>query len=322
MTEASGNQTPSTNPVQGQYPTAQQGFVQNGVPQNMQQGQPVSTTTMPVTTPMGAQTAVPPSMPQGPNGPVAPQVPTVSGAPQNPKQNKKKKPVYKRFWFWLLIVLAVIVIGMVGSSLGSHTSSTVSQSTGSSSSQSSKSDSSDSGPTTDSQPDSKSNSSASGDATGITYENWQKITLGADSGTTKEDVEKMFGKKADSTSSSTVMNVQTDLLTWNGLKDGGLTSGVTINFENNHAVMKGITGLKVDRGSKITLAQFQKIAKGQGKQDVESNVGKPDSITLTDLAGTKTETWMYLTGVDGDFASFEVTFTGDVVSSMSQSNMQ
>jgi hypothetical protein len=237
---------------------------------------------------------------------------------KDPKgQKNKKKPLYKRVWFWILVVVVLIIIGAaVGGSNGSSSSKSSVSSSSTAQKDSANSSATDSSVST-------GGSSDSADASSVSYENWEKISLSSDSGSTKADVEKLLGKKADSTSSTTVMNVQTELLTWTGLKDGTIGSGITVNFQNDHAVVKAVTGLKVDRPSKITLAQYQKIANGQNKQAVESEVGKPDGISTMDLAGQKTETWSYMTGVNGGMgANFQVTFTGDTVSSFSQSNMK
>lgn len=204
------------------------------------------------------------------------------------RSQKVKKPFYKRVWFWILII--IVVIG-VGSQMGGSKSSTSSSNTNSSNK--------------------------------LTKANFDAINLGESTGSSLEDVEKSFGKKPDSTSTETIQNVKSDMNTWNNVAGGDITSNVVIGFSNGHAISKNITGLKVDRSKKISLEQFNTISNGTSKADIEKQLGKPNGYNDTSISGYSADIWEYTSGVKGDAgANFNITFTNDVVSGKTQTNMK
>lgn len=213
----------------------------------------------------------------------------------------------------LAVIGGAIAVGsQIGSSLGKYALSSASSSTHGSHSD---------------KPDQKGSDSDADDsarsASGtITYEAWQQVKIGSGTGTTKAEAEKLFGKKADSTSSTTTNNVASDRLRWQGLKDGATTSWVSIQFQDDHAIMKSIYGLVAKRDDKITLAQYQKIANGQSTKDVEAALGRPDSVMVTNF-GSPRETWHYTTGLNSSSSGYiSITFKDGVVADLSQSNLQ
>ena len=212
------------------------------------------------------------------------------------KEENKKKPIYKRIWFWLVVL---ILVGADSSTFGQNTSNSTSSSNASSSSK----------------------SSSNGNLVSLT--NFNKINLSSSNGDSKETIRKLFGKKEASTSSSTVENIKTELLTWDSVDNGSFASNITINFDNDHAVVKSISGLKVNRSKKLSLSDFEAISDGQSQDDVKKKLGEPNGYTITDLAGYKSEVWEYTSGIKGSVgANFNITFTDGKVSGKSQYEMK
>ncbi|MFT8882613.1 MAG: DUF3862 domain-containing protein [Liquorilactobacillus hordei] len=215
--------------------------------------------------------------------------------------NYKKKPFYKRIWFWILVV---IVIVFAGSQMGKG------------SSDSSKSSSSDSSTAS-------SASSSSKSTTGLTKDNFDKISLSDSTGTSEKDVKSMFKKDPTSTDTQTVENVSANMYTWSGVDGGDITSAIVVGFENGHAISKAISGLKVSRSSKITLAQFNAIQNGASKTDIQKQFGDPNGYDLTNIGGQSSEMWSYTSSVNGDAgANFNITFTNGAVSGKTQLSMK
>lgn len=226
----------------------------------------------------------------------------------------KKKPFYKRIWFWLLVVVVLII----GSQMGNSDSSSDSNK---SSSSSSKVESNSS--TTTSSSTSSSTASTSSQATnGLTKENFDKIVISDSSGTSENDVKSMFKKTPESTDTQTIDDTSANMYTWSGVKNGDITSTVVIGFENGHAISKDISGLKVKRAKKITLAQFNSIQNGLTKAEVQKQLGDPNGYSLVNILDSSSEDWNYTSGIQGDFgANFSITFTDGKVSGKNQMSM-
>ncbi|MFT8555980.1 DUF3862 domain-containing protein [Liquorilactobacillus hordei] len=213
----------------------------------------------------------------------------------------KKKPFYKRIWFWILVVIVII---FAGSQMGKG------------SSDSSKSNSSDASTAS-------SASSSSKSTTGLTKANFDKITLSDSTGTSEKDVKAMFKKDPSSTDTQTVENVSANMYTWSGIDGGDITSAIVVGFENGHAISKAISGIKVSRTNKITLAQFNAIQNGASKTDIQKQFGDPNGYDLTNIGGQSSEMWSYTSGVNGDVgANFNITFTNGTVSGKTQVSMK
>ncbi|KRL01355.1 hypothetical protein FC81_GL001500 [Liquorilactobacillus capillatus DSM 19910] len=218
------------------------------------------------------------------------------------KTYKVKKPFYKRIWFWVLVVLVI----SVGSQMGNSKSDSAKNTSNNSSKTAS----------------SKSNS-AKKSVTGLTEGNFNKITLSENNGTTVADVQKLFGKKADSTSEQTIQNIKSEMHAFNNVDGGSLGSNIIVGFSNNHAISKAITGIKVDRVKKVSLSEFNNVSNGTTKDKIQASFGKPNGISLTNIGDQTTEIWTYTSGVKGSLGSnFEITFTNDAVSGKTQTNMQ
>lgn len=228
---------------------------------------------------------------------------TIKGEDGKEYTVKVKKPFYKRIWFWIITVIIIVAIGGNMGKSGSNDSSS------SSSSSTSK--------------NSSSSSSSQKSINGLTKANFDKITVSDSTGTSESDVQSMFGKKPDSTDEQTVQNVTAKMYTWSGVENSDLTSTIVVSFENGHAISKAITGLKVNRSSKITLDQFNNLQNGTSKADVQKQFGKPNGYDYSNVGGQSDEMWEYTSDVNGSLgANFNVTFTNGVVSGKTQTSMK
>lgn len=205
-----------------------------------------------------------------------------------------KKPFYKRVWFWVLAILAIIVIGgAIGSGSSSDTSSVS---------------------------ESKSNSSDK-----ITSQNadfrkkFDTIVVGdlmshGDGGTTLSDVEKTLGKPS-TTSTQDVQGVQIKNYVWS---KGGVS--ITVEFNGDKTVSKGITGFKFSRTPKFDLDAYNSLEDGSSYDDVVSKYGEPDGLSEMIIGGEKTVTATWITGTKG--GTITLSFTNDSLTSKAQSGLK
>jgi outer membrane protein assembly factor BamE (lipoprotein component of BamABCDE complex) len=206
----------------------------------------------------------------------------------------KKKPFYKKIWFWLLIIIIIVVAAAMGK--GGKSNDSDSQSSKSNSTQVTKK---------------KSTGSSK-----VNKANFDKIQISETSGTSKEEVRKLFGKKPSTTSTQTIQNIQADAEVWNG---GVIGSTITVSFINNHAAAKAIAGLPNDK--KVSSAQYDSISNGMSKADVQKKLGKPFSMSYSSLGGQTSETWEF-SGKGSLGANVTITFTNGTVSGKSQSGLK
>lgn len=199
----------------------------------------------------------------------------------------KKKPFYKRVWFWILVVIIVLIgFGSVGSKGGNNSNS------------------------------SSAGSSSSNSSSKINKTNFDKIQISESDGTSKEEVEKMFGKKPSTSSSQTIQGLQADECVWTGT---ALDSTVTVGFSNGHAISKGITGLPGSK--KITSSQYEAIQNGMSKDEVIQKLGKPSGRTYSSIAGQSAEMLMY-NGKGSLGSNMTITITNGAVSGKAQAGME
>lgn len=212
------------------------------------------------------------------------------------KEENKKKPSHKRVWFRLVVL---ILAGAASSTFGKNTSSSTSSSNANSSSE----------------------SSSSGNL--VSLINFNKINLSSSNSDSKGTIRKLFGKREASTSSLIIENIGTELLTWDSVDNGSFASNITINFDNDHVVVKSTSGLKVNRSKKLSLSDFEAISDGQSQDDAKEKLGEPNGYTIVDLVGYKSEVWEYTSGIKSSVgANFNITFTDGKVSGKSQYGMK
>lgn len=137
-------------------------------------------------------------------------------------------------------------------------------------------------------------------------------------GTTKDTVVNAYGNPAStSTTSINGMNVEQD--TWIG-NATGIT--VSIQFINNNATSKMISGFQFSRDSKIGLTEFNNLATGTSYADVVNTLGEPDTTSESLISGSKSVTANWITGIKGNVgANFVLQFTNDSLTSKSQSGL-
>lgn len=205
-----------------------------------------------------------------------------------------KKPFYKRVWFWVLAILAIIVIaGTIGGG---------------------------SDPDTSSASESKSSSNNKVITQNTEFRKaFDNIAVGdlmshGDGGTTLSDVEKSLGKPS-TTSTQDVQGVQIKNYVWS---KGGVS--ITVEFNGDKAVSKGITGFKFSRASKFTLDAYNSLADGSTYEDVVSKYGEPDGVHEMIIGGNKTVTATWVTGTKG--GTITLSFTNDNLTSKAQSGLK
>lgn len=218
------------------------------------------------------------------------------------KTYKVKKPFYKRIWFW---ILAVVVVIAIAGGLGSQGNKN-------------------SGNKTTTSKTATSSSKKEGGK--ITRTEFDSIKLGdlmqnGNGGAKLDDLKSKFGNPS-STSSSTTNGVKTDLVTWTNV-EGGWGANVIVSFTDGNAFSKNLTGFKLGRKQKITLADFNAFQNGTKYADFTSKWGQPDYYNESLIGGQKNVVAGYTSGVKGDLGSnFNVTFTNDALSGKTQSNMK
>ena len=223
------------------------------------------------------------------------------------KQYKVKKPFYKRVWFWILVIVVVAAIGGGLNNKGKSSSESTEK-------------------TAVSKTDKTSASTSKKDSGKITRADFDSIKLGdlmenGNGGAKLDDLKAQFGNPS-STSSSTTNGVKTDLVTWTNV-EGGWGANVIVSFTGGNAFSKNLTGFKLSRKQKITLADFNAFQDGTKYADFTSKWGQPDYYNESLIGGQKNVVAGYTSGVKGDLGSnFNVTFTNDALSGKTQSNMK
>lgn len=139
-------------------------------------------------------------------------------------------------------------------------------------------------------------------------------------GTTKDTVVNAYGNPA-STSTTSINGMNVEQVTWIGNSNAtGIT--VSIQFINNNATSKMISGFQFSRDSKIGLTEFNNLANGTSYADVVNTLGEPDTTSESLISGSKSVTANWITGIKGNVgANFVLQFTNDSLTSKSQSGL-
>ena len=132
--------------------------------------------------------------------------------------NTEKKPVYKKWWFWVIII--IFIIGVVGASqTGNQDTNQVSTSTN---------DSNNVENTINTQENEKVE---------VSLEQYNQIK----DGMTYEEVVEIFGGKESSSSESETAGIKSQIMMWDGNGDFSI---VTIAFIDGEVYSKSQTGLE------------------------------------------------------------------------------
>lgn len=139
-------------------------------------------------------------------------------------------------------------------------------------------------------------------------------------GTTKDTVLNAYGNPA-STSTTSINGMNVEQVTWIG---NGNATGITVSiqFINNNATSKMISGFQFSRDSKIGLTEFNNLTTGTSYNDVVNTLGEPDTTSESLISGSKSVTANWITGIKGNVgANFVLQFTNDSLTSKSQSGL-
>ena len=139
-------------------------------------------------------------------------------------------------------------------------------------------------------------------------------------GTTKDTVVNAYGNPA-STSTTSINGMNVEQVTWIG---NGNATGITVSiqFINNNATSKMISGFQFSRDSKIGLTEFNNLTTGTSYNDVVNTLGEPDTTSGSLISGSKSVTANWITGIKGNVgANFVLQFTNDSLTSKSQSGL-
>lgn len=169
----------------------------------------------------------------------------------------------------------------------------------------------------------KESSSSKTETAKVDRAGYDAIKLGdllkqADGGDTLESLKAKFGNPTTSTSGES-NGVKTDSVIWN--IDGGLSgSSLTVIFTNGRAWTKNITRLSADRPKDITMQVFNSINPGATFDDVNKQLGEPNSMNTTVTNGVTRNTAIYYNKGMTSFAS--MSFANDVLTTKTQSNLK
>ena len=152
----------------------------------------------------------------------------------------------------------------------------------------------------------------------ITVNNFDKIVLGSN-GASKSDVEKMFDKQPASTSQSQLNGTSVELCTWHDVEGQGVTSFVTVQYQNGRAVGKSINGLK--NPSKVSVNQYNNIPGNESETALIKLLGNPEGKSYTNIGGVQSTTLTYK-GNGGIGSNAVVTITNGNVVSKSQTDLK
>lgn len=220
----------------------------------------------------------------------------------NNQQKPAKKRFYKRWWFWLIVIVIVGAAGGIGgyTALKSNSTSTTKV-------------------TKKKKSVSKKKTTKK---TGVTLAQYNGIYLSQNDGLSSVTLQQLLGRPSGSTT-STVQDLKTSVLTWDQVADGELGSKLSVNFASDHAISKTISGLKVSRSQKLGLSQYNTIQNGTSEEEILSILGKPNGYSETAINGATAKSFTYTSGIKGKVgANFVVTLTNGTVSAKSQTGLE
>lgn len=170
---------------------------------------------------------------------------------------------------------------------------------------------------------SKESSSSKTETAKVDRAGYDAIKIGdlmkqGEGGDTLEALKTKFGAPASSTTSTT-NGVKTDIMGWTNV-DGLAGATMSVSFVSDKAVSKAISKLNADRPKDITLATYNGINAGAKYEDVNKQIGEPNSLTETNVAGQTTIVAVYLNKDITSYAS--LSFTNGTLTTKTQSNLK
>lgn len=152
--------------------------------------------------------------------------------------------------------------------------------------------------------------------------NYDKIKVGelsqfGNGGTSLQRVKQLLGKPS-SHSDTQIHNIDVTSYIWH---QNNVT--ITINFLNNRAVTKNISGFKWNRRTThFTLQNYQALKSGETYASIVQKYGEPDLVNENRIVNTITYTAMWLTGVKGKNASVTLIFHDNKLTSKTEINLE
>ncbi|WP_265487135.1 DUF3862 domain-containing protein [Lactobacillus sp. PV012] len=152
--------------------------------------------------------------------------------------------------------------------------------------------------------------------------NYAKIQVGelsqfGNGGTSLQKTKQLLGTPS-SQNDTQIHNIDVTSYIW---KQGKTT--ITIQFLNNHAVTKNITGFKWNRSTtNFTLKDYKALKNGDTYASIVQKYGEPDLVNENRIVNTITYTAMWLTGVKGQNASVTLIFHDNKLTSKTEINLE
>ena len=236
---------------------------------------------------------------------------------KNLSDNKNNQPIYKKTWFWILIILALFVL--IDGAYGAGKSSNDSDNT--------KTEQKSENKTTEESDDTNDEEIYTGErGDQISVDNlailqaYYKVKLGdlmksGQGGTSYKKVKKIFNSSPSETSSSETSGVKTELAIW---RYEDVT--ITVTFVNNHAVGSAETRLRWKRAKPtFTKKTYNKLSGNLNSDKVYKKFGIPDEVTQILIFGSYKTKFTWFTGLKGNLGSnVSLDFTGDSLTGKSQ----
>lgn len=170
---------------------------------------------------------------------------------------------------------------------------------------------------------SKESSSSKTETAKVDRAGYDAIKIGdlmkqGEGGDTLEALKNKFGAPASSTTSTT-NGVKTDIMGWTNV-DGLAGATMSVSFVSDKAVSKAISKLNANRPKDITLATYNGINAGAKYEDVNKQIGEPNGLTETNVAGQTTVVAFYLNKDITSYAS--LSFTNGMLTTKTQTNLK
>ncbi|WP_027623988.1 DUF3862 domain-containing protein [Clostridium lundense] len=201
---------------------------------------------------------------------------------------KQKKPIYRKWWFWLIVIVIVGGIGAngVNKDKGDQAKDTSKPTTGTAQKKENKKED-----------------------TKVTYENFINVKMGAK----YADVVKILGEGKE-LSSSEVSGIKTAMYSWNG---SGI-SNMNVTIQNGVVIGKGQVGLK-EMDAKVTLEKYNKIKEGSTYDQVKAIFGDGQVMSQTKIMDEESIIYSW---INKNGANMNCTFSGGKLMLKAQFNLK
>lgn len=121
------------------------------------------------------------------------------------------------------------------------------------------------------------------------------LTNNGAGGSSKDEVIALLGEP-DMITDSTIQDIDVEVATWRR----NLVV-VTVQFEEERAISKNITGFKwLDRPKKLTLEVFNNLETGSSYADIIDLIGEPDGVNESKINDCNHITAIWRTGLSGE----------------------